>query len=578
MPSLIVGILFVSVASFYNAQRARRSSAPDPDGYVLGPTSIVISATGIDIAKTGAFARYSWSIVRDLEWTSEHLFVWLDRVAALIVPLRDLPAGLNVARLREVIEALRSAHSQSTSKPAPLPLEAPQVTQERTSDEPRPLLRFMRAYGALLLGRTTDAKDLTIPSRFLLLFPAAGIVLWLIADRWRAGADATFYLDAVLTWSWYAVILLAAVWAASRLSQPRVHYERILVLTAAFVPVFLLLELAREQWVVRPDWALVASLAIAFYTALYVSRTLWSMTGRRQSRAARTFAVILFVAVWATNASYFTGSFWYAKEVDEDGSEYSADMERSEALMFAQPKRIDAAVRALQRPDQLPAAAFFVGFAGQGDQRVFAGEIALARKVVAAKFGSAQRSVLLVNDRRDLNTLPLATPTALRYALDGIAARMKLDSDVLFLSLSSHGSKDGEIMVSNGILAMNDLSADALATALRESGIKWKVIVVSACYAGKFIEPLRDDNTIIIAAAAADRTSFGCSDDRDLTYFGEAFYRDALPTASDLKAAFQKASAAIAARERAEGQKGSHPQAYFGRALVAHLESAFPPS
>ena len=128
----------------------------------------------------------------------------------------------------------------------------------------------------------------------------------------------------------------------------------------------------------------------------------------------------------------------------EEGSEYWADMTRSEALMYAQPKRIDAAVRALQRPDDLPAAAFFVGFAGQGDQRVFAGEIALARKVFAAKFGSAQRSVLLVNDRRDFETLPLASPTALRYALNGIAARMKLDRDVLFLALSSHGSKNGE--------------------------------------------------------------------------------------------------------------------------------------
>src|SRR6185295_13903216 len=171
--------------------------------------------------------------------------------------------------------------------------------------------------------------------------------------------------------------------------------------------------------------------------------------------------------------------------------------------MYAQPERIDAAVRGLQRPDDLPAAAFFVGFAGQGEQRVFAGEIALARKVVGDKFGSAPRSVLLVNDRRDLETLPLANPTALRYALNGIAARMRLDSDVLFLSLSSHGSKDGEIAVSNRMLALNDLSVDDLATALRESGIKWKVIVVSACYAGKFIEPLRDDNTIIIAAAAA---------------------------------------------------------------------------
>ena len=50
----------------------------------------------------------------------------------------------------------------------------------------------------------------------------------------------------------------------------------------------------------------------------------------------------------------------------------------------------------------------------------------------------------------------------------------------------------------------------------------------------------------------------------------------ALPAASDLKTAFEKASAEIAARERAEGKEASNPQAHFGRALVEHLRSDFP--
>jgi peptidase C13-like protein len=436
--------------------------------------------------------------------------------------------------------------------------------------------RFLRAYAALLLGRTPAANDLTISSRLVLALPTLGFAMWLIVDRWRAGTGAEFFPYAMFAWSWYVVVLLASLWISNRLARPHAPYDRLLVITAAFAPVVLALELAQEQWV-REDWVFVTSIAIAIYVAIYVSRALRSLTGRPQPRAAWMLAAILCAAVWLTQSMYFGGRFWYVNdESDEEGSQYWADMRRSEALMYAQPERIDAAVRALQRPAELRAAAFFVGFAGQGEQRVFAGEIALARKVVAAKFGSAQRSVLLVNDRRDLETLPLASPTALRYALDGIAARMKLDSDVLFLALSSHGSKDGEIVVSNGMLGLNDLSADDLATALRESRIKWKVIILSACYAGKFIEPLRDDNTIIIAAAAADRTSFGCSDDRDLTYFGEAFYRDALPTASDLQAAFRKASTDIAVRERTEGRTASNPQAHFGRALVAHLQAAFP--
>jgi hypothetical protein len=101
------------------------------------------------------------------------------------------------------------------------------------------------------------------------------------------------------------------------------------------------------------------------------------------------------------------------------------------------------------------------------------------------------------------------------------------------------------------------------------------VIIISACYAGGFVEPLRDPQTIVITAAAADRTSFGCSTDRDLTYFGEAFYRDALPAASSLREAFENAKAAIAARERLEHVTASNPQAYFGKQVEAKLGSMF---
>jgi hypothetical protein len=76
----------------------------------------------------------------------------------------------------------------------------------------------------------------------------------------------------------------------------------------------------------------------------------------------------------------------------------------------------------------------------------------------------------------------------------------------------------------------------------------------------------------VIAAAAADKTSFGCSDNRDLTYFGEAFYRDALPNARSLEDAFTRAKSAIAARERQENEIASDPQAFFGGDISKVLE------
>ena len=112
------------------------------------------------------------------------------------------------------------------------------------------------------------------------------------------------------------------------------------------------------------------------------------------------------------------------------------------------------------------------------------------------------------------------------------------------------------------------------------------------------------DCTAFIAAAAADRTSFGCSSDRDLTNFGEAFLRDALPRFGSMRDAFETARASIAAREKTENltpsmvgsstanrsfSRGAHftprsgsarrPTAYFGTAMenrLGELEGSLP--
>jgi len=204
---------------------------------------------------------------------------------------------------------------------------------------------------------------------------------------------------------------------------------------------------------------------------------------------------------------------------------------------------------------------------------VFAQEIGLASTVLGERYDIGARRISLVNDQTDLERAPLATVSGLKYALRGLGSRMNLDRDVLFLSISSHGADDPAIIVSNSQLPLQDLTDEDLADALRESGIKWRVIILSACYAGGFIDSLGDPQTIVITAAAADRTSFGCSNDRNLTYFGEAFYRDALPTARSLHDAFDAAKAAIAARERREHVAASNPQAYFGKEMEAKLAS-----
>jgi len=216
---------------------------------------------------------------------------------------------------------------------------------------------------------------------------------------------------------------------------------------------------------------------------------------------------------------------------------------------------------------------YFLGFAGHGDQRVFAEEIKLAARNVGNMYGSAQHSVLLLNDRRDLTTYPSATEPTLRYSLNALGRVMNRDEDVLFLALSSHGSPDATIDVSNEGMEPRTLGAVTLAELLAESGIRWKLIVVSACFSGAFIPPLADDHTIVITAASKRRTSFGCSDTSELTYFGEAFYRDALPVSTQLRMAFETAKRSIRSREKEEEVRPSKPQGYFGPLMEEKLRA-----
>ena len=81
---------------------------------------------------------------------------------------------------------------------------------------------------------------------------------------------------------------------------------------------------------------------------------------------------------------------------------------------------------------------------------------------------------------------------------------------------------------------------------------------------GVFVDALKSDTTAIVTASDAAHDSFGCEDDRELTWFGEAFLKDSLPGSPSLEDAFHKAAGLIARREDAEHQIHSNPQLYVG--------------
>jgi hypothetical protein len=190
----------------------------------------------------------------------------------------------------------------------------------------------------------------------------------------------------------------------------------------------------------------------------------------------------------------------------------------------------------------------------------------------AERFGAAQRSLTLVNSRSTVKELPLASATNLDQGLRAIGRKMNPQQDILFLYLTSHGSRDATLATELPGLSFNTFNASRLAQILKDSGIRWKVIVVSACYSGSFLDSLKDDHTLVMTAARADRTSFGCSDDAEFTWFGRAYLEQALNQTTSFTDAFSRARTLVEQWETRDGEVHSEPQIAEGALIGARLE------
>ena len=95
----------------------------------------------------------------------------------------------------------------------------------------------------------------------------------------------------------------------------------------------------------------------------------------------------------------------------------------------------------------------------------------------------------------------------------GLGRLMDRDRNTLFLFLTSHGDR-GELAVQLAQVALPQLKPVQLKQMLDRSGIRNRVVVISACHSGSFIPVVADARTLVITAARGDRSSFGCEDRR----------------------------------------------------------------
>lgn len=235
--------------------------------------------------------------------------------------------------------------------------------------------------------------------------------------------------------------------------------------------------------------------------------------------------------------------------------------------LLKQGELLDRAIAAL--PTSTPRRELYaLTLAGDGKQSVFLREADYVADLLGKRFAAYGR-ITLANHRDHLADRPVATRENLRRAVQAIAERSGPE-DLVFIYLTSHGSRTHELNLDQPRLQLADLPASDLADLLKPLADRDKVVVISACYSGGFIPALKDDKTLVMTAARADRVSFGCSEEADFTYFGRALFAEALQQTDDLQKAFELARQAVAEREQADGFEPSEPQIWAPAAVLDH--------
>jgi hypothetical protein len=315
------------------------------------------------------------------------------------------------------------------------------------------------------------------------------------------------------------------------------------------------------QWLV---WVPVLWVALAWS---FGARNLAGVRGWRVVIAWLLGAALVVGPHWAAD----TGAhLWVAADADQGASENAA---AAEQVLYRQADLLEDALDRIAPGRPGITELYSIAFAGSGSADVFQNEAVGVNETMADLFDTGDRSIVLANNQKRPGETPFATVTALQRALATVAERMDTDEDILFLFLTSHGAPDHTLDVSLVPYQFEPLTPERLRTLLDESGIRFRVIIVSACYSGGFVQPLATSDTLVITASGADRTSFGCRDGREWTDFGHAYFKEALPATGSFEGALQRARELISQRETAAGLPASEPQISVGNAIRARLQS-----
>lgn len=312
--------------------------------------------------------------------------------------------------------------------------------------------------------------------------------------------------------------------------------------------------------------------------------------GRGRAKAVISAAAVATIALAAFGASHAAqppehsapwpglGSGANQQEIGESlklGPELHRNV--SAADMLRERRVLDAALRKLAPAKKGVVEAFVVAIALDSDP-VFAREAREAGKVLGRRYNAANRTLVLAGPDGRSDGLPKGSISALFVSLAHIAEVMNEGEDVLVLYSTSHGVPQG-LTYHYGDTGYGLLSPERFKSELEALKIRRRILMLSACYSGIFVEPLASPDTAILTASYESRTSFGCAAENDWTFFGDALINRALRQPVSLGEASAAAHRDIASWEAKSRLPASLPQTRIGEGVaswLAALEARMP--
>jgi len=470
----------------------------------------------------------------------------------------------------------------------------PAITASPTQRQSLPLRAWLREgvrAGFLLRPRVAGHEPRPLQVAALVLIVS---VLEIVLSRFEVAGPADFDLRGWLApWWSTAVMLLLAWWTLpvgpdAATTRPAGLAAWFALWMGAVLPAGVVSQLLG---IAQAYEALPAMLDTSPWAAWAVYLALLAWTIAAVLRLFATFGVgatrlavlgLGLVSLFALTAWQFPERPWQA-DLSHAPQQERPRLRLSQEVFEAQQALWQKQVEALVPERSGVVDVYGLVFSPFADGDVFLRESSMVARLLAERFDAPGRVIHLANHPSTAESHPWATPLNLERAIEALAARMDRDHDVLMVYLTSHGAQDFKLAASHGPLGVEPVSPGDLRRALDQAGIRHRVVVVSACYSGGWVGPMASDSTLVMTAADAEHTSYGCGQRSELTFFGRALFGEALRKTRSFEQAFAAAVPVIRQRENEAGKDDgfSNPQISVGekirpvlRELEQRLEAA----